>query len=84
MATSHGSTADPGARHDKDELVPAGYLRIVAIWSLVPGYMLAGGLLGYFLDRWFDTWPFIFSACLAIALALAVRDMLRLRREMFE
>jgi F0F1-type ATP synthase assembly protein I len=82
MATTHGKTADHGARPDEHELLDTGYLRLVAIWSLVPGYMLAGGLLGYFLDRWFGTWPFIFSACLAIALVLAVRDMLRLRKEM--
>jgi len=84
MATTHGKTADPGARHDDSELLDAKYLRIVAIWSLVPGYTIAGGLIGYFLDKWFGTWPFIFSACLAIALVLAVRDMLRLRKEIME
>ena len=84
MATTHGKTADPDARHDEHELLDARYLRIVAVWSLVPGYMLAGGFLGYFLDRWLDTWPFIFSLCLTIALVLAVRDMLRLRKELIE
>jgi F0F1-type ATP synthase assembly protein I len=49
---------------------------------VIPAYTLAAGVLGYFADRWLGTWPIIFSLALLIALALAVRDMLRLRKEM--
>jgi F0F1-type ATP synthase assembly protein I len=84
MATTHGNSAGHGARHDEHDGLDAKYLRIVAIWSLVPGYTIAAGILGYFLDQWFGTWPFIFTGCLVIALVLAVRDMIRLRKEIME
>lgn len=69
-------------RGGSEDLIPREYLRIIAIWSVIPGYMLAAGVLGYFADRWLGTWPIIFSLALLVALALAVRDMMRLRKEM--
>jgi hypothetical protein len=63
----------------KHDLVPREYLRIIAVWSLVPSYALAGGLLGYAADRWLKTFPYLTALGLLLALALAVRDMYRLR-----
>lgn len=58
-------------------------LKLIAIWSLIPSYLLAGGLIGYGLDRWLHTFPFIMGAGILVAFALAIRDMLRLRDEVF-
>jgi F0F1-type ATP synthase assembly protein I len=56
-------------------------LKIVAIWSLIPSYTVAGGAIGYGLDKWFTTFPYITGAGILIGFGLAVRDMLRLKRE---
>ena len=60
-----------------------GFLKLIAIWSLIPSYSIAGGLIGYGLDRWFHTFPYITGAGILIAFTLAIRDMLRLREEIF-
>lgn len=62
---------------------PVGFLKLVAIWSLIPTYTLAGGLVGYGLDRWLHTFPLFTGAGLLLAFGLAIRDMLKLRDEMF-
>lgn len=59
-------------------------LKLIAIWSLIPSYSLAGGLIGYGLDRWLHTFPLITGAGIVIAFALAIRDMLRLRDDVFD
>jgi F0F1-type ATP synthase assembly protein I len=56
-------------------------LKIVAIWSLIPSYIAAGGAIGYGLDKWFTTFPLITSAGILIAFSLAVRDMMRLKKQ---
>ena len=76
---SHRTAADEG---DRRELIPREYLRIIAVWSLVPSYLVAGGLIGWFADNSLGTFPFITGGLLLVALGLAVRDMLRLREEM--
>ncbi len=58
-------------------------LKLVAVWSLIPSYTLAGGLIGYGLDRWFHTFPIMLGAGIMVAFALAIRDMLKLRDEIF-
>jgi len=63
----------------KKRLLSTDLLKVVAIWSLIPSYSIAGGAVGYGLDRWFDTFPFLTSVGLLFALALAVRDMMRLK-----
>jgi F0F1-type ATP synthase assembly protein I len=60
-----------------------GMLKLVSIWSLIPSYSLAGGLIGYGLDRWLHTYPYLMSAGLVVAFGFAIRDMLRLRDEVF-
>jgi F0F1-type ATP synthase assembly protein I len=57
-------------------------LKLIAIWSLIPSYSIVGGAIGYGLDRWFLTFPYITGVGILIAFSLAVRDMLRLREEM--
>jgi hypothetical protein len=58
-------------------------LKLIAVWSIIPSYSLAGGLIGYGLDRWLHTFPLITGAGIVVAFALAIRDMLRLKDEMF-
>lgn len=60
-------------------MIPGSFLRIMAIWSLIPAYLVAGGLIGYGLDSWWHTFPYVTGLGLIIALAVAVKDMLRLR-----
>ncbi len=63
------------------ELIPRELLKVIAVWSLIPSYLVGGGVIGYGLDRFFHVFPYLTSAGLLIALMLAVRDMLRLRDE---
>lgn len=60
-----------------------GPLKALAVWSLLPTYLLAGGLIGYGLDRWLQTFPFVTGAGILVGFGFAVRDMLRLRDEAF-
>jgi F0F1-type ATP synthase assembly protein I len=60
-----------------------GFLKALAVWSLIPTYSLAGGVIGYGLDRWLHSFPFFTCAGIVIAFGLAIRDMLRLRDEIF-
>lgn len=55
-------------------------LKILAVWSLIPTYMLAAGAIGYGLDRWLHSFPLVTGPCLLIAFGLAIRDMLALRK----
>lgn len=70
------------ATHGPGELIPREYLRVIAVWSLIPSYMVAGGFLGYLADRWFGTFPYLTGLGFLLALAVAVRDMLRLREHL--
>ncbi len=67
------------SEHRSRDLVPREYLRIIALWSLIPSYAIAGGLVGYFLDKWLGTAPWLMAVGLLGALVLAVRDVYRLR-----
>lgn len=58
-------------------------LKLVAIWSVVPTYSVAGGLIGYALDRWLHTFPLVTGAGIIVAFGFAVRDLLKLRDEVF-
>ena len=66
-------------QHTSHDLIPREYLRIIALWSLIPSYAIAGGLLGYFADKWLDTFPYLTGLGLLLALVLAVRDIYRMR-----
>lgn len=58
-------------------------VRTLAVWSLIPTYTLAGGLIGYGLDRWLHTFPLLTGACILVGFGFAIRDLLRLRDEVF-
>lgn len=68
-------------QHPERDLIPREFLRVIGIWSLVPSYLIAGGFIGWLLDRWFSTFPYLTGLSILFALALSVRDMLRLRDE---
>jgi hypothetical protein len=53
----------------------------VAVWSLIPSYIAAGGAIGYGLDKWLTTFPYLTGAGILVAFSLAVRDMMRLKKE---
>jgi len=83
MADGSGSGAAGGqGPHQHVDMIPREFLRIIAIWSLVPSYLLAGGLLGYLVDRLAGLFPYITGVGLLVALAMAVRDMQRLHDEL--
>jgi hypothetical protein len=65
-------------------MISKGFLKLVAVWSLIPTYSLAGGLIGYGLDRWLHTFPVFTGSGIVVAFGLAIRDMLRLRDEIFD
>lgn len=83
MAGRDKAAADIGdaSPRERVDLVPREFLRVIAVWSLVPSYLLAGGFLGYLGDRLLGWFPYLTCVGLLVALALAVRDMLRLRDE---
>lgn len=57
-------------------------LKILAVWSLIPTYMLGAGAIGYALDRWLHTSPILLLVCLLVGFGFAIRDMLKLRHEL--
>jgi hypothetical protein len=67
---------DSGKRPD---LIPREFMRVIAVWSIVPMYLLAGAFLGWLFDLWRHTSPYGVGVGLLLGLILAVRDMLRLR-----
>jgi hypothetical protein len=79
QADTHGSDERQPTRRDHVDLIPREFLRIIAVWSLIPAYLLAGAFVGWVVDHWLGTWPWGLCIGLVIALGLAVRDMLRLR-----
>lgn len=70
--------ADPGSRKHPD-LIPREFMKAIAVWSVIPMYLLAGGFIGWLVDVWLRSSPYGVGVGLVIGLALAVRDMLRLR-----
>ena len=65
------------------DLISKKLFKAIAIWSIIPTYLAAGGGIGYGLDRWFTTFPLFTGLVLFIAFGLAVRDMHRLKKELF-
>jgi F0F1-type ATP synthase assembly protein I len=44
---------------------------------LIVGSVVGGGLIGYFLDRWLNTRPFLMLALGALGFFAEIRDLLR-------
>ena len=80
--SSGGGPAGKSGPREHVDLIPREFLRIIAIWSLVPSYLAAGGIIGYVIDRLTGLFPYIMGVGLLVALAMAVRDMNRLHNEM--
>lgn len=74
-----GGRAPHTGRATGPELLPREFLRVIAVWSLIPSYLLAGALIGYAADKWLGLFPYLTGVGLLLALLLATRDMLRLR-----
>ncbi len=72
---------DEGHTHRAPDLIPREYLRVIAVWSLIPAYLAAGGLIGWAADSALGSFPFGIGVGLIVSLVVAVRDMLRLRDE---
>jgi F0F1-type ATP synthase assembly protein I len=77
--------SDPNANRN-DDLTPAekqtgGFSRQFATAMELPfilvGTMVVGGLVGYFLDRWLHTQPFLMLLVGAIGFFAGMRDVLR-------
>jgi len=81
MLTANANDRPPRPRVDRQHIgaIPPEFLRVIAVWSLIPAYLLAGGFLGYLVDRWLNSWPYGLAIGIMVALGFAVRDMLRLR-----
>ena len=62
-------------------LISTKLLKIVAVWSLIPSYIAGGGAIGFGLDKWLTTFPYLTGAGILVAFSLAVRDMMRLKKE---
>ena len=62
-------------------LISTKLLKIVAVWSLIPSYIAAGGAIGYGLDKWLTTFPYLTGVGILVAFSFAVRDMMRLKKE---
>jgi len=75
-------TVKVGPSQKRPGLIPPDFLKVIAVWSLIPSYLLAGAVLGYLADTGLGWFPYLTGAGLLVALVVAVRDMLRLRDEM--
>jgi F0F1-type ATP synthase assembly protein I len=67
---------DPDKQPD---MIPREYLRVIAVWSIIPAYIAAGAFLGWLADLALHTSPYGVGVGLLVGLIMAVRDMLRLR-----
>ncbi len=45
--------------------------------SELVGAVLVGGLIGYFLDRWLGSWPWLFLVFFMLGFAAGVRNVIR-------
>jgi F0F1-type ATP synthase assembly protein I len=70
-----------GAKKKRPNLLPPDFLRALVVLSVVPAYLIGGALVGYIADRMLNTFPFLMAVGLLVALAFAVRDLLKLRDE---
>lgn len=73
-----------GKRLFPKEMIPKEFLKIIAVWSLIPSYIVAGGFIGYVIDQSLKVFPYATGAGILLALILSVRDMLRLRDIMWK
>ena len=63
----------------KPDLISRDFMRLVAVWSIVPTWLIGGAFLGWLVDLWLHTSPYGIGIGLIVGLILAVRDMMRLK-----
>ena len=63
----------------KPDLISRDFMRLVAIWSIVPAWLIGGAFLGWLADLWLHTFPYGTCIGLVVGLVLSVRDMMRLK-----
>jgi len=61
------------------DLISRDFMRLVAIWSIVPAWLIGGAFLGWLVDQWLHTFPYGVGIGLVLGLVLSVRDIMRLR-----
>lgn len=61
------------------DLISRDFMRLVAIWSIVPAWLIGGAFLGWLADQWLHTFPYGVGVGLVVGLVLSVRDIMRLR-----
>lgn len=78
--------ASSGLDHQDDfgdvkrpDLISRDFMRLIAIWSIVPAWLIGGAFLGWLVDQWLHTFPYGIGVGLVLGLALSVRDVMRLR-----
>jgi ATP synthase protein I len=68
-------------RTGKSKFVPKSSGMGERIFAQLIGTPLGGGLLGWFLDRWFDTKPWLFLAMLFLGFVVAGRNIYKISKE---
>ena len=78
-STDLGDHLDEMDEDRKPDLISRDFMRLIAIWSIVPAWLIAGAFLGWLVDLWLDTFPYGVGIGLIVGLVLSVRDVMRLR-----
>jgi ATP synthase protein I len=67
-------------RTGKSKFIPSSSGMGERIFAQLIGTPLGGGLLGWFLDRWFDTKPWLFLAMLFLGFVVAGRNIYKIAK----
>jgi F0F1-type ATP synthase assembly protein I len=78
-STDLGDHRDELGGDHKPDLISRDFMRLIAIWSIVPAWLIGGAFLGWLVDLWLHTFPYGVGIGLIVGLALSVRDVMRLR-----
>ena len=57
-ATAHGPANIESDSHRQPDLIPREFLKVIAVWSLIPAYLAAGALLGWLVDKGIHSFPY--------------------------
>lgn len=79
MRTSSVDHHDDIGEAKHPDLISRDFMRLIAIWSIIPAWLIGGAFLGWLVDQWLHTFPYGVGIGLVVGLALSVRDVMRLR-----
>jgi F0F1-type ATP synthase assembly protein I len=82
VSTDSGDHLDEMDEDRKPDLISRDFIRLIAIWSIVPAWLIAGAFLGWLADLWLHTFPYGIGIGLMVGLVLSVRDVMRLRESL--